>query len=65
MRHLILGIAAVLFLASCERDIPVVDPAALDNRNVHIRLFKYFDNQVLDTSKVYMINGDVIKTIGG
>jgi hypothetical protein len=61
MRHLILGIAAVLFLASCERDIPVVDPAALDNRNVHIRLFKYFDNQVLDTSKVYMINGDVIK----
>jgi len=61
MRHLILGIAAVMMFASCERDIPVVDPAALDNRNIHIRLFKYFDNEILDTSKVYMVNGDVIK----
>jgi len=61
MRHVILGIAALLVFVSCERDIPIVDPAALDNRNVHIRLYKYFGNEVLDTGKVYMINGDVIK----
>ncbi len=57
-------IALVLFSAlftACEDPIPVVDPTALDNRNIYIRAYKYFDGSIIDTSTVYQINGDLIK----
>jgi hypothetical protein len=58
-----LAILTVLMgvLLGCEKSIPVVDPTALDNRNIYIRMYKYFNGALLDTSKVYQINGDVIK----
>jgi len=58
-----LAILTVLMgvLLGCEKSIPVVDPTALDNRNIYIRLYKYFDGDLLDTSEVYQINGDMIK----
>ena len=28
----------------------VVDPAALDDRNIYIRAYKYFDGDIADTS---------------
>ena len=58
-----LAILTVLMgvLLGCEKSIPVVDPTALDNRNIYIRMYKYFDGDLLDTSQVYQINGDLIK----
>ena len=58
-----LAILTVLMsvLLGCEKSIPVVDPTALDNRNIYIRMYKYVDGDLLDTSKVYQINGDLIK----
>jgi hypothetical protein len=58
-----LAILTVLMgvLLGCEKSIPVVDPTALDNRNIYIRMYKYFDGDLLDTSEVYQINGDMIK----
>ncbi len=60
-----LAILTVLMgvLLGCEKSIPVVDPTALDNRNIYIRMYKYFDGDLLDTSQVYQINGDLIKLI--
>lgn len=61
MKNILTILAAVLLLSACERDIPVVDPTALDNRNIYIRCYKYFDGDLLDTGKVYAVNGDLIK----
>lgn len=61
MKRFILGLVVLGALASCEREIPVVDPAALDDRNIYIRTYKYFGGDIADTSTVYQINGDMIK----
>ncbi|MEY2970572.1 MAG: hypothetical protein RLZZ599_945 [Bacteroidota bacterium] len=56
----LLGVLMGLFIG-CEKSIPVVDPTALDDRNIYIRMYKYFDGDLLDTSAIYQINGDIIK----
>lgn len=52
---------AIGALVSCEREIDVIDPAALDDRNIYIRAYKYFDGKIADTNTLYQINGDFIK----
>ena len=59
-RFIVLTLAAGFF-AACERPITVVDPSALDDRNIYIKVYKYFDNEIADTNSVYEINGDLIK----
>jgi hypothetical protein len=61
MKKVVLFGVLMGILMGCEKAIPVVDPTALDNRNIYIRMYKYFDGDLLDTSKVYQINGDIIK----
>ena len=54
MKKFILALVALGAFASCERDITVVDPAALDDRNIYIRAYKYFDGDIADTSTVLL-----------
>ena len=61
MKKILLTIAAIGALASCEREIDIIDPAALDDRNIYIRAYKYFDGNIADTNTLYQINGDFIK----
>lgn len=61
MKKLILLVLVSTLFTACEDPIPVVDPTALDNRNIYIRAYKYFDGSIIDTSTVYQINGDLIK----
>lgn len=61
MKKVLLALTALLVFNACEREVPVVDPTALDNRNIYIRCYKFFDGQTVDTSKVYQVNGDLIK----
>lgn len=61
MKKIALLIASLVVLASCEREIPTVDPSALDNRNIYVRMYKYWNGGVLDKSKVLEINGSKIK----
>lgn len=61
MKKVLLALTALLVFNACEREVPVVDPTALDNRNIYIRCYKFFEGQNADTSKVYQINGDYIK----
>ena len=61
MKRFIVALLTIGAFASCEREITVVDPAALDDRNIYIRAYKYFDGDIADTSTVYQINGDLIK----
>ena len=61
MKKILLTIAAIGALASCEREIEIIDPAALDDRNIYIRAYKYFDGNIADTNTLYQINGDFIK----
>jgi hypothetical protein len=61
MKKVVLFSVLMGILMGCEKSIPVVDPTALDDRNIYIRMYKYFDGDLLDTSKVYQINGDIIK----
>lgn len=61
MKKILLALVAFGAFASCEREIEVVDPAALDNRNIFIRAFSYYDGNIADTSTVYSINGDLVK----
>ena len=61
MKKLLLLVLVSTLFAACEDPIPVVDPTALDNRNIYIRAYKYFDGAIIDTSTVYQINGDLIK----
>ena len=59
MKRFIVALLTIGAFASCEREITVVDPAALDDRNIYIRAYKYFDGDIADTSTVYQINGDL------
>ena len=61
MKKLIALVLLSTLFTACEDPIPVVDPTALDNRNIYIRAYKYFDGSIIDTSTVYQINGDLIK----
>jgi len=61
MKKLIALVLLSTLFSACEDPIPVVDPTALDNRNIYIRAYKYFDGSIIDTSTVYQINGDLIK----
>ena len=61
MKKLILLVLVSTLFSACEDPIPVVDPTALDNRNIYIRAYKYFDGAIIDTSTVYEVNGDLIK----
>jgi hypothetical protein len=61
MKKVIALLALSTLFAACEDPIPVVDPTALDNRNIYIRAYKYFDGAVIDRNTVYEINGDLIK----
>ncbi|HCP41723.1 MAG TPA: hypothetical protein DIT65_08000 [Cryomorphaceae bacterium] len=61
MKRFIVALLTIGAFTSCEREITVVDPAALDDRNIYIRAYKYFDGNIADTSTVYQINGDLIK----
>ena len=61
MKKLIALVLLSSLFSACEDPIPVVDPTALDNRNIYIRAYKYFDGSIIDTSTVYQINGDLIK----
>ena len=61
MKKLIALVLLSTLFSACEDHIPVVDPTALDNRNIYIRAYKYFDGSIIDTSTVYQINGDLIK----
>lgn len=61
MNRFILALVAVGAFTSCERNIPVVDPEALDDRNIYIRVYKYFDGGIADTNTLYQMNGDLIK----
>ena len=61
MKKLILLVLVSTLFSACEDPIQVVDPTALDNRNIYIRAYKYFDGAIIDTSTVYEVNGDLIK----
>ena len=61
MKKLIALVLLSTLFSACEDPIPVVDPTALDNRNIYIRAYKYFDGSIIVTSTVYQINGDLIK----
>ena len=61
MKKLIALVLLSTLFSACEDPIPVVDPTALDNRNIYIRAYKYFDGSIIDTSTVYQINCDLIK----
>lgn len=61
MKKVIALLALSTLFAACEDPIPVVDPTALDNRNIYIRAYKYFDGAIIDRNTVYEINGDLIK----
>ena len=61
MKKIILLVLVSTLFSACEDPIPVVDPTALDNRNIYIRAYKYFDGAIIDTSTVYEVNGDLIK----
>ena len=61
MKKLIALVLLSTLFTACEDPIPVVDPTALDNRNIYIRAYKYFDGSIIDTSTLYQINGDLIK----
>ncbi|MDA0740442.1 MAG: hypothetical protein O2862_00830 [Bacteroidetes bacterium] len=61
MKKLIALVLLSTLFSACEDPIPVVDPTALDNRNIYIRAYKYFNGSIIDTSTVYQINGDLIK----
>ncbi len=61
MKRIVLLLAAVSVLASCTREFPVVDPSAMDNRNIGVRIYKFWNGALLDTNKVLEINGDKIK----
>lgn len=61
MKRIFLLLAAISVLASCTREIPVVDPSAMDNRNIGVRVYKFWNGAILDTGKVLEINGDKIK----
>ena len=61
MKKLIALVLLSTLFTACEDPIPVVDPTALDNRNIYIRAYKYFNGSIIDTSTVYQINGDLIK----
>ena len=61
MRKLVLCMILGMLFSACETAIPVVDPTALDDRNIYVRAYKYFNGDLIDTSKVFEINGDIIK----
>lgn len=61
MKKLAFLVAAITLFAACEKSIPVVDPTALDNRNIYARVYKFWNNSVLDTSEVLTINGSLVK----
>lgn len=61
MRKLVLCMVLGMLFSACEKAIPIVDPTALDDRNIYVRAYKYFNGDLIDTSKVFEINGDIIK----
>lgn len=61
MKKLAVFVAAMIMVSACERDIPMVDPTALDNRNIYARVFKFWEGAVLDKSQVLSINGSFVK----
>lgn len=56
-KSLILLPLIVLFLGGCEKSILTDDPGGVDNRNVKIRVFHYWNNYLLNNDSIYSHNG--------
>jgi hypothetical protein len=61
MKKVLLMAVLAGVIMSCEKAIPVVDPTAMDNRNIYIRMYKYFKGDILNKNNVYAINGDMVR----